>query len=68
MLPCKLEFRLSGASIKRSVASSYSVRNIREGEEDRGSYRVIFKVGNDLRQDQGERNSKILQKCSLRRI
>lgn len=60
MLPCKLEFRLSGASIKRTVASSYSVPNFCEGE-DRGSYRVIFKVGNDLRQDQGELDSKMLK-------
>lgn len=49
MLPCKLEFRLSGASYKRTLASSpYYFNNA----EERGSYGVIFKVGNDLRQDQ----------------
>ena len=53
MLPCKLEFRLSSASYKRTLPSSYYFKTAGNGEE-RGSYRVIFKVGNDLRQDQGK--------------
>ena len=53
MLPCKLEFRLSGASYKRTLASTNYFNNAGTAEE-RGSYRVIFKVGNDLRQDQGK--------------
>jgi len=51
MLPCKLEFRLSGANYKRALASSCCFTNAGTAEE-RGTYRVIFKVGNDLRQDQ----------------
>ena len=51
MLPCKLEFRLSSASYKKTFASPYYFNNIGIAEEP-GSYRVIFKAGNDLRQDQ----------------
>ena len=54
MLPCKLEFRLSSASYKRTLPSSYYFKTAGNGGEERGSYRVIFKVGNDLRQDQGK--------------
>ena len=67
MLPCKLEFRLSGANYKRALASSCCFTNAGTAEE-RGTYRVIFKVGNDLRQDQGSLITLVLFTVMLERI